>query len=154
MEPTPDALNLDETREIPVSFGGRTFALTQQRRAILMRIVNFIHTNGESEGKKPKEGASDVEVMETHFENSLPLVALMFGYEKKDDETKAVIEFLREHLTHPKALKIFKAWWELNEIDDFFIRRGNMLMDPDIAQWMKTQRRAVTQEPLASIPTT
>ena len=149
MDATPDSLNLDETKEVPVILAGKTFKLTQQRRSILQRIAKFIHTNGESEGAKPKDGADDSEIMETNLENSLPLVALMFGYEKKDAETKEVIELLRAHLDHRKILKVFQEWWALNEMDDFFIRRGNMLMDPDIARWMKTQRQAIAAEPLA-----
>jgi hypothetical protein len=149
LDAMPDSLNLDEVREIPVTLGGRTFTLTQQRRSLLLRIVKFVQSNGESEGKKPKEGSDDGEIMETNFENSLPIIALMFGFEGKDETTKETIAFLREHLSPQRSLKVFKAWWELNEVDDFFIRRGNMLMDPDIAQWMKTQRRAIAAEPLA-----
>jgi len=149
LDAMPDSLNLDEVREIPVTLGGRTFILTQQRRSLLLRIVKFVQSNGESEGKKLKEGADDSEIMETNFENSLPIIALMFGFDTKDEATKETIAFLREHLSPQRALKVFKAWWELNEVDDFFIRRGNMLMDPDIAQWMKTQRRAIAAEPLA-----
>lgn len=148
MEAMHDVLNLDESPEITVELAGRHFKLTQQRPAIVMRIVRFINTNGESEGKKPKEGAEDAELMQANFENSLPIIALMFGYEQKDDTTKEVISFLKEHLNPSRALKVFQAWWELNEADDFFIRRGNMLMDPEIALWMKTQRHAAAQQPL------
>lgn len=147
---TTDVLNLDETPEIPVHLAGRTFKLTQQRRSVVLRIIKYVNTNGESENKKPPEGIDDAELMEKNFDNSLPIIALMFGYEQKDDTTKETITFLREHLNPARALKVFQAWWKLNEADDFFIRRGNILMDPEIALWMKTQRHVIAQEPIAA----
>lgn len=148
MDVNLESLNLDEAVEIPVVLAGRTFKLTQQRRSVLLEIARFVNTNGQSEEDQPKEGTSEEEVMIANFDRSIPFVALMFGHEKKSAETKEVIAFLRENINHVQVLKVFKRWWELNEMDDFFIRRGNMLMDPDIAEWMKVQRRATVREPV------
>jgi hypothetical protein len=149
LDSVPEVLNLDETIEIPVSLAGRQFVLSQQRRSVILKIIKFVTTNGASEGNKPVEGLEDAALLESNFDNTLPFIALMFGFEQKDTTTKETIAFLKEHLRPAQALKIFEAWWRLNEVDDFFIRQGNVLMDPDVAQWMKTQRRALAQEPVA-----
>ncbi len=148
MSEQTESLNLDETVEIPVTLAGRNFVLSQQRRSVILKIIKFVTTNGMSEGQKPEEDKDDAALLETNFDATLPFIALMFGYEQKDSTTKEVIAFLKEHLRPAKALQVFQAWWRLNEVDDFFIRQGNVLMDPDVAQWMKTQRRALAQEPV------
>lgn len=123
-------LNLDEVQTVEVILGGRSFRITQQRRAILEKVLKIAH----EEGQVAREG-DDRPLSERLFENwdaALPAFALILGEEEGTPGFDATVAHLEEHLRVPAALQIYEAWWELNQIQGFFDRGGRPLLPPYI----------------------
>lgn len=63
-----------------------------------------------------------------NFEEQLPVIALILGFDSKHAEYPEVLAHLQEHLTFDRGQRIFEVWWEVNRVDDFFAYAGNVLM--------------------------
>lgn len=126
-------LNLDEDTVVAVTLGNRNFSIRQQRRAVLERVLLAMHPEQPAlpEGAEDEENLSERELatrgIET-WERHLDAFALMLGVEASDANFAETIQHLEEHLTWPKARKVFEKWWELNEMASFFVRVGNALI--------------------------
>ena len=130
-------LNLDEVQTIDVILGGRPFKISQDRRAVIERVLRVAH----EEGKPPTE-SDERSLSERLFENweaALPAFALILGSEEGDSDHQAVVQHLREHLTVPAALQIYEAWWDINQVEAFFVRGGRPLLPPYIVKALQEQ---------------
>lgn len=144
------ALNLDEN-EIPVTIGGRGFILKQQPKVPLMRVLDAIFKHDEEEVKTAvAEAEADAEASDEteakpaleeniaqtfikEWDKAIPVIAMMFGFRPdKEDEWKDAVQHLEENLAPMAGVKVFRAWWELNEIDSFFIRCGRTMLHPEM----------------------
>jgi len=156
------ALNLDEN-EISVQIGGRGFVLTQQAKVPLMRVLDAIYESekndpetdsdesatgsDEPEEKKTAKDENLAQMFIEEWDKAIPVFALMFGFKpEKEDEWTEVVGFLFENLAPMSGVKIFHAWWELNEVDDFFIRCGRTLLHPLVEQSIRTQMQSMALE--------
>jgi hypothetical protein len=127
-------IDLDAVKTIGVKIGGKDFQITQQRRAVLEKVVQKIFAQGERE-RPASADTEDKEFLRVAFqewEDSLPVIALILGYEETSAETPGIIEHLREHLSFPGATQLFQEWWRLNQVDRFFGRAGNPLIPEQV----------------------
>jgi hypothetical protein len=151
------ALNLDE-QEIPVTIGGRGFILKQQAKRPLMRVLDAIFQSDKeqvsaveadevaADGAPAEESAPlEQNVAQTfiqEWDKSLPVIAMMFGfYPGKEDEWNDCLQYLEEHLAPMAGVKVFHAWWSLNEIDSFFMRCGRTLIHPELERHIEAEVR-------------
>jgi hypothetical protein len=134
------ALNLDEN-EIAVTIGGRGFVLKQQAKVPLMRVLDAIFksdedeikTGEDEEGEKPALEETVAQTFIKEWDKALPVIAMMFGFHPdKEDEWSEVTAFLGDNLAPMAGVKVFRAWWQLNEIDSFFIRCGRTMLHPEM----------------------
>lgn len=131
------ALNLDEN-EIAVTIGGRGFVLKQQPKKPLMRVLDAIFQQDVEEIEAAKTEAVALEDNIAHsfmkeWDKALPAIAMMFGHDPKQEDTwTEVVQFLEDNLAPMSGVKIFKAWWTLNEIDSFFMRCGRTMIHPEM----------------------
>ncbi len=126
-------LQLDALEEIECPIGGRTFTLKPQRRAVLQRVLAEAFKDHETDEK-----TGLVEGMFKNFERQLPVFPVMFGYENpKSDDYKEALTHLQEWLSPSAAATIFKEWWALNGVEDFFLRAGMPLYPPNMVQGLK-----------------
>lgn len=126
-------IDLDAEGVIAVTLGGRQFEVRQQRRAVLERVLRAIYAR-EQDAKLP-EDADTSQFLESCFANwrdRAPTFALILGYEEGNPDLPGVLAHLEEHLTFPRAKRVFDAWWELNQLVDFFALGGNPMI-PDFA---------------------
>jgi hypothetical protein len=126
-------LDLDAGKTIPVKVGGRDFTLSQQRRAVLEKVVRAMQSEDDRESDLPKDEDPDKgqKILSLSFQrwaNSMPIFALMLGFEESDKETPGIIDHLQEHLSFPAAIELYTAWYRLNRVDAFFYRIGNPLV--------------------------
>lgn len=138
MNDLPAILDLDQTVEVTVKVGGREFKLTQQSYPTIRKVIQFV--NGGGGVAADGENSDWTEIMDQNYLASLPVVALLFGYETENPEKEAVVQFLTGHLTPHKVVQIFQTWWKINEVDDFFDRAGKMLMHPDLVAGIKAEK--------------
>lgn len=153
------ALNLDES-EVAVTIGGRGFILKQQAKAPLMRVLDamFVSETSDLEAATTDEEAEPT-ATETlledniartfmkEWEKALPIIAMMFGFDpSKEDTWKDAVAYLEENLAPMAGVKVFKAWWVLNEIDSFFIRCGRTLMHPEMERQLELSARRQMEE--------
>lgn len=147
------ALNLD-ANEVAVTVGGRGFVLKQQAKAPLMRVLNAIFNSDNEELEAAKEGESEASLSENvaetfmkEWDKALPIFAMMFGFDPKQEDTwTEALQFLEEHLAPMAGVKVFHAWWGLNEIDSFFMRCGRTLVHPSMEREIEAEVRRRTQE--------
>jgi len=128
-------LDLDAVKSIPVRIGGRDFQLTQQRRAVLEKVVQQIFRYDDQKEKPDLEKSESGEFLKFAFdawEQSIPVIALVLGYEEGNPQTPEVIQHLQENLSFPGATQLFQEWWKLNQLDRFFGRAGNPLIPEKI----------------------
>lgn len=130
-ELTQDILDLDATPVVPVKLGGHHFEIRQQDFPTLLTVAKFV-SRGFLDSGEPEEGqpkATLIEQMERSLNEAKPIVALMLG--AKDDTERNIVD---AKLTSPGAIKIFEKWWAVNEMDDFFLRQGNLLLHPRLVE--------------------
>lgn len=165
-------LNLDADSEIQVTLGGKPFVIRQQRRALIEKILHAVNDAGDQvmaalraqaekldaleEAGKTEEYDATTQVRETiqqsgeAWERSLPVFALIFGFEPGDAEYGAVLAHLTEHLSFSKGEQIYNAWHDLNEVRRFFERRGNPLIANQDFQDHLAERQAGVVAAVAS----
>ena len=143
MSDLPNVLDFDQVVEVPVKLGGREFKLTQQSWPTIKRIIKFVNTDA---GTPEKEEQDLTDLMASKFEASLPVIALMFGFEQDDTTKQEVVDFLQLHMTPRQALAVFQTWWKLNEVDDFFDRGGRILTHPEIVELIKRAKAEAVAE--------
>lgn len=156
-ETTNRAMNLDEEGTLPVIIGGRDFTLRQMSRPKIERILlaaakdmtQPVPAAAPAEPveapAEPVEGETaplpvpeqtDEEFMQSaaaNWDGQLPTFAMILGYfDLNTDEALEVIAHLQEHLAVPAAFKLYRKWWEFNEIRDFFLRSGHPTLPPDL----------------------
>ncbi|HET7100673.1 MAG TPA: hypothetical protein VFJ52_05945 [Terriglobia bacterium] len=109
--------NFDEDEIVTVTFGGRDFVIRPQRRALIERILDMAY-------KEETEGSSIKDFFK-NWDRQFPIFALIFGYEEmKSEETKEVLKHLESHMPLKAGPICFEDWWNVNQIQDFFLRGG------------------------------
>lgn len=135
MSETSRIIDLDQVITIPVMLGAREFTVTQQRRALIERVLCESNRDLQTtQAPESEDGRTLIETMFANFDDSLPVIALIFGCETLGKERDELIAFLKEHLNPDGAIRIFETWWEINRIEDFFLRGGKAVMPPYIVR--------------------
>lgn len=143
-------MNLDDSPEIDVVLGGRHFILQQQRFGLIQKILAISDRIEEAVTQEPDESDTDyqIRVYRERWEDTVPAFAYIFGFEKPDtEEGQAILTHLHAYLSIPKAIKIWERWYSINQIDDFFVRGGRILMKP----WMVEAYQKAKQEALQKV---
>lgn len=133
-----------------VILNGRAFFLRQQCARLVQQVLEASGVDTDREIAND-DTPTAIRSMFSNWNAQIKAVAQMFGYEDGvegcDKDTYAeVIVHLQAHLTPAQAIKIFNAWWEVNEITDFFARGGKVLMPAAEAEAIEKIRRQVVQE--------
>jgi hypothetical protein len=152
-------LDFDQTPSIEVKLGGRSFVLTQQRTAIVQAVLEassvdverqIIDTEIEGSVTDPK---ASIQNMFSNWPEVIKTTALMLGVEQDQPDYDQVIVFLDTKLNPARVISIFEKWWEVNEIESFFMRGGRTLMPRETLERMRAVReeaiRAAMDEFLA-----
>ena len=142
-------LDLDAGKTIPVRIGERDFLLQQQRRAVLEKVVRAMQTEDDRESElpendDPERGQKILSLSFQRWANSMPIFALMLGYEDGNKETPGVVDHLQEHLSFPAAIQLYTAWHELNRVDAFFYRIGNPMVLDSLVEAVLAQGTGAT----------
>lgn len=150
MSETMEELDLDQVKTIPVKVGGRSFEITQQSRPQIQRVLAFVNDEVASQLREKKEGeeVALTELLFDNYDNQLPAIALIFGFDPDKKEGKEVVNHLKEHLRHSGAIRVFDRWWDLNEIDSFFVRGGKPLMSREMVEVARRVKEKAIQEVL------
>ena len=145
-----EELDLDQVKTIPVKIGGKSFEITQQSRPMIQRVLAYVNDEVASKIKEEKEGeeVALTELLFDNFDSQLPAIALIFGFDPDKKEGKEVVSHLKEHLRHSGAIRVFDRWWDLNEIDDFFVRGGKPLMNREMVEVVRRVKEKAIQEVL------
>ena len=141
------AMDLSD-RQIPVEIEGRQFVLKQLPRVPLQKILDLLYNSpeeGEKKGKGKTKELNGIDIICGEWEKALPIIARMLGFDpdkNPDSKTEfdSVVQYLDENLAPPAGVRIYMAWRELNEIDDFFARAGRTLLEPKLAAMLKEGR--------------
>jgi hypothetical protein len=143
-------VNLDAADTTTFTIGARDFVVRPQRRALIEKVMEAAY-QAETEGS---EQSTFVQSLFKNWDRQFPMFALIFGYEDpKDPETKGVLKHLEQHLSPRGGVEVFKDWWEINGIDDFFIRGGRPMMPLDIVESLRSGlREKMDQAVLETIP--
>lgn len=147
MDSNDRILNLDETSGVDVVLGGRHFTIQQQRFAMVQRVLAISDQNERAISKQ--EGEQETEFQERIFaerwQDTILACAYMLGVEEPASvDGSKDLAFIEHHLSIPRAIQIWEKWYEVNQINDFFVRGGRVLMKP----WMVEAFQKVQQDAL------
>jgi len=134
------ALDVSFLEVVTVQIGGKDYVLQAQSAVHLERILNAIYSTNEADlveetaaEKKSPWGT----VLAKTYTKSLPIIAMMFGYDPKSTDGKEVIKELEESMPPKLSVKIYEEWRRINEIDDFLLRTGKVFLDPELVARLK-----------------
>lgn len=158
MSETSRVLDLDAGKTVPVKIGGKDFLLQQQRRAVLEKVVRAMQSEDDREtelpsDEDPEKGQKILSLSFQRWANSMPIFALMLGYEEGDKETPGIVDHLQEHLSFPAAIQLYTAWYELNRVDAFFYRIGNPLVLDSLVEAVLNRVEATGTTPTSTSTT-
>lgn len=134
------ALDVAFMETILVPIGGQEFTLAPQSAPQLERVLNAIYDTTEVEiaeetaDEKKKPWGT---VLTGNFKKSIPVIAMMFGFDPKSPDGKQAIQHLTEHLAPKLAVRIHDEWRRINEIEDFLLRTGKPLLNPELVKRLK-----------------
>lgn len=135
--PMKRVLDFDTNAEVQVKLGGREFVIKEQRFAVIARILRISQVGD----KDWPDDTKQEQIMEANWEECLPAFAMILGAEDDTSEAHAaLIAHLHQHLRIRPAIQIYNTWWEVNEVDDFLVRNGMMLVAPAVAASIKEHR--------------
>lgn len=148
MQPNADIVRLldfDADPQCEVRLAGRCYTIRQQRRAVMEKILQAIYPEREDEAADDKAPSTwrevalhGIERWGKHFE----VFALMLGAE--DADLAETTKHLEEHLSWPRARKIFEAWYEINDVFGFLQRDGNALVPERLLEELARERELTT----------
>lgn len=136
--------------------GGRAFTLSQQRAAIVERILSLSSEdtarNILKENDEPESPTAVVTRMFANWDNVIQAALLMFGYEDENAERNTAREHLLQYLNPGHAIRLFERWWEVNEIDAFFERGGRVLMPIQTVEELRRIRQMAYRDEMEEDP--
>jgi hypothetical protein len=139
------ALDVSFLEHVLVPIGGREFTLAPQSAPHLERVLNAIDAREDAD-VAPETVAETKQpwgtVIVKNYSKSIPILAMMFGFNPKDKEGKEAVEHLTEFMVPKLAIRIYEEWRKVNEIDDFLLRTGKPLLDPTLVARLKELRMA------------
>lgn len=122
-------INLDDEGVVEFTLGGRPFAIRQQRRAVLEKVLRHLYAREQS-GAVAADATIDqfVDSCFGSWRDCVPTLALMLGIEEDDPNRTKLVDHLDEHLSWSRAKWVFQQWWGLNGLVDFFALGGNPMV--------------------------
>lgn len=146
------ALDVKFMENVLVPIGGQEFTLTPQSAPQLERVLNAIYdttdvklTDETAEEKRKPWGT----VLTGNYRKSIPIIAMMFGFDPKSNEGKIAVQHLTDHLAPKLAVRIYEEWRRINEIDDFLLRTGKPLLNPELVAKLREYKMEEVQKLLS-----
>jgi hypothetical protein len=140
------ALDVSFLETVTVPIGGNTYSLTPQSAPQLERILNAIFTSTDADFVEETEAEKKLPwgtVLCKNHTRSVPIIAMMFGFDPKTPEGKECVADLHQYLPPRLTVKIYEEWRRINDIDDFLLRAGKPFLDPEL---MARLKKAKTEE--------
>lgn len=122
-------LDFDKIEFRPVRFHQKDLKIRQDRRAVIERVLRQCHlvTQKEEDGDRAL-----ADVLFENYDDSIPTLLLILGFDNDSPDWQEMFAAMRDDMPPTRAREIFETWWDLNQINDFFMRGGKPILPPYI----------------------